>query len=82
MSHSNTSFDYPPNTSGQNSRNSKLTDEQAREIYMSDESHQALSDRYGVSTGVISGIRRRATWLKATEGLKRANRGLPKSEWT
>ena len=35
----------------------RLTDEQAREVYWSEDSQQVLAKRYGVSRGVIRGIK-------------------------
>lgn len=44
----------------------RLTDAQAREIYLSTDSQEVLAKRYNVSRGVIRGIRYNKTYREAT----------------
>jgi hypothetical protein len=43
-----------------------LTAEQAREIFLSDETHRALAERFGCSGATVFHIKRRRTWAHIT----------------
>lgn len=50
----------------------KITDQQALEIYRSDEPTQVLSDRYGICATKVSAIRLGKTWSAVTGGVPRS----------
>lgn len=52
--------------SGERNYQAKLTDDQAREIFMRDETHQKLATEFGVSRSAISMIKSRKQWRAAT----------------
>jgi hypothetical protein len=49
-----------------------LTDDEAREIYDSDEPNNVLAERFGISSSVISGIRHGRAWIHVTGGVPRS----------
>jgi len=55
-------------------RTSKLTDEQAADIYLDTRSAVAIAKAYGVSRGVVHNIRKRHSYREATEGLEAPER--------
>ena len=52
--------------SGQRNYQAKLTDEQAREIYLSTESVRSLAEKYQVSRACIYHIKKGTQWRAAT----------------
>jgi hypothetical protein len=57
----------------------KLSPEQAREIYLSEDPDCVICEQYGVNQGVVSGIKRRRIWKDATENLASVDYALLKS---
>lgn len=54
---------------GERNANAKITDQQAREIFLSLESHGKLARRYGITRTAAQQIQRRQTWVRATKDL-------------
>lgn len=56
-----------PRANNRKGKGSKITEEIAREILTSTEPGKALAERYGVSPGLITNIRKRRSWQHVTD---------------
>ena len=56
-------------TGSKNGR-SKLNEESARKIFLDDRSQRVISSEYGVDARVVSRIKRRESWITATQNLR------------
>ena len=59
-----------PFKQGPNAKARKLTDEQAREIFLSSERQRTLADKYGVSVSIINSVKAKRAYTDATKGLR------------
>lgn len=60
-------------TTGENNHQAKLTDEEARQIFLmckdKEDTHKKIAEKYGVSRAAVSMIASRKQWKTATAGL-------------